>query len=226
LLFKSTGNQIVLAISQLFYPNLREQHSYCYQHFKMPSFFTTVLITIAMLLMSAARVESTQKTLPSSSCQLQLQLDQHPADTAWEIRGPFPAVDLVASRDYDYYQTPDALAQESVELVDGGTYHLILTDYANDGIVGGHFLLTRQETNTVATQQVLTNTVATQQVLVQGDGRFGAGKVYTFEVPKRTSSSSSLLWSLGRTLSLLTITSLNMRMNQSNKSTLCRSCPI
>jgi hypothetical protein len=158
----------------------------------MPTFLTTVLITIAMLLMSAARVESNQKTLPLSFCQLQLQLDQHPADTAWEIRGPFPAVDLVASRDYDYYQTPDVLAQESVELVEGGTYHLILTDYANDGIDGGHFLLTQQETNTAAKQQVL----------AQGDGRFGAGQVYTFEVPRKA-SSPSLMWSLGRTLSLL-----------------------
>jgi hypothetical protein len=158
----------------------------------MPSFLTTVLATIAMLLMSAARVESTQKTLPLSSCQLQLQLDQHPADTAWEIRGPFPAVDLVASRDYDYYQTPDALAQESVELAEGGTYHLILTDYANDGIDGGHFLLTQQESKTAATQHIL----------AQGDGRFGAGQVYTFQVPRKT-SSPSLLGSLGRTLSLL-----------------------
>jgi hypothetical protein len=165
--------------------------------------FTTVVTTIAMLLLSAAQVESTQMTLPhlSSSCQLQLQLDQHPSDTAWEIRGPFPSVDLVASRDYDYYQTPNALAQESVELVEGGTYHLILTDYGNDGIVGGHFLLTQpQETSTAAT--------ASQHILVQGDGRFGAGQVYTFDVPRKTASSpTSLLWSLGRTL--LSLSSLS-----------------
>jgi hypothetical protein len=152
--------------------------------------------------MSAARIDSTQKTLPLSSCQLQLQLDQHPTDTAWEVRGPFPAVDLVASRDYDYYQTPDALEHESIELVEGGTYHLILTDYANDGIDDGHFLLTQSIVANDDNSNVDTNTAAAQQILAQGDGRFGAGQIYTFEVPIRT-SASSLLWSLGRTLSVL-----------------------
>jgi hypothetical protein len=171
-------------------------------HSKMPSFLATILTTSAMLLMSAARVESTQKTMPLSSCQLQIQLDQHPADTSWEIRGPFPAVDLVASRDYDYYQTPDALELESVELVEGGTYHLIFTDYANGGIDDGHFILTQQVVKEDSSN-VDTNTVARQNILVQDDGRFGAGQVYTFEVPIRPSSSSSVLRSLGRTLSLL-----------------------
>jgi hypothetical protein len=155
-----------------------------------------------MLLMSAARVESTEKTLPVSSCQLQLQLDQRPAHTAWEIRGPFPSVDLVASRDYDYYQIPDALEQEYVDLVEGGTYHLILTDYANDGIDDGHFLLTHQQVANNDYSNVDTSTAATQHILAQGDGQFGAGQVYTFEVPIRT-SSSSLLRSLRRTLSLI-----------------------
>jgi hypothetical protein len=167
----------------------------------MPSILATILTT-AMLLMSAARVESTQKTMPLTSCQLQVQLDQHPADTAWEIRGPFPAADLVASRDYDYYQTPNALETESVELVEGGIYHLIFTDYASDGIDDGHFILTQQVVKDDSSN-VDTNTAATQNVLAEDDGRFGAGQIYTFEVPIRPSSSSSLLWSLGRTLSLL-----------------------
>jgi hypothetical protein len=172
----------------------------------MPSFLTTLLTTIAMLLMFAGRVESTQKAMPVlSSCQLQLQLDQRPADTAWEIRGPFPAVDLVASRDYDYYQILGALEQEIVKLVEGGTYHVILTDYKSDGIDNGGFLLTQQiDNDDYSNINVDTNTVATQQILAQGDGHFGAGQIYTFEVPRKASSSSSLLWCFGRTsLSLL-----------------------
>lgn len=177
----------------------------------MPSFLTTLLTTSAMLILSAARVESTQtKTLPlTSQCQLQLQLDHHATDTAWEIRGPFPAVDLVASRDYDYYQTPDILATELVELQQGGTYHLILTDYANDGIDGGHFLLTQQADQDTTNTAAATAATQSQQVLVQGDGRFGAGQVYTFEVPRKTRPSYSLLWSLGQVLSLFDIKSLN-----------------
>lgn len=149
----------------------------------MPSCPAAGVATIAILLMSSTLVQSSQKTLPAtSSCRLQLQLDQRPADTAWEIRGPFPAVDLVASRDFDYYQTPNALEQESVELIEGGTYYFLLTDYANDGIDDGFFFLTQQ----VANEDSAATTIA------HGDGSFGAGQIYSFEVPRRTSSFSPL----------------------------------
>jgi hypothetical protein len=153
----------------------------------------SLFTTCAILFLSTAQA---QQMSSMSSCQLQLQLDQYPADTAWEIRGPFPSVDLVASRDYDYYQTPHALDQESVQLQQGGTYHLIFTDYANDGIHDGHFSLIQNGDTTPVVQQQQQK----QHILTQGDGNFGAGQVYTFEVPTAASYSSSLLSALTRTL--------------------------
>jgi hypothetical protein len=144
---------------------------------------TTFLAMVALLMATA--------TAESSQVQFELQLDDYPADTAWELRGPFPSIDVIAQRDYDYYETLQELVKESFQLERGGTYHLILTDYANNGIEKGRFQLS-----------LSASAAADQIVLLQGDGNFGSGQVFTFDVPATSSitTTSSLFTSIARRL--------------------------
>lgn len=131
----------------------------------------SLLQIITALTVLATATASGHPIAPTVACSLQIQLDDQPSDTAWEIRGPFPSVDLVSHRDYDHYESKKALAKEALQLQAGGTYHLVLTDYANNGIQDGHFAVTTS------------NNEHTDTTLVEGDGDFGAGQVYTFTVP-------------------------------------------
>jgi hypothetical protein len=70
------------------------------------------------------------------SCRLALELDDWADDTAWEIRGPFPYIDVVMERDYDHYRKSDLVAFENFTLRVNETYSFILLDRAGNGIQG------------------------------------------------------------------------------------------
>lgn len=104
-------------------------------------------------------------------CQLKLQLDEKPEDTAFEVRGPLPSVNLISKVDYGTYEKQYSVkVLKEFDLEEGKSYYFLLTDYGKDGIEGGGFQL-RAEFPTGPI------------ILEEGDGEIGAGKAFTFVVP-------------------------------------------
>jgi hypothetical protein len=125
---------------------------------------TLFLILAALLLQSSTQAERV-------ACRLELQLDQNPRDTAWEIRGPVPTTDILYERSFDSYQEAGKLQEELIPLEVGQTYYFILSDYSDDGIKDGHF-------------KIYAAHVQGDVLLAEGDGKFGSGMVARFEVTK------------------------------------------
>jgi hypothetical protein len=101
--------------------------------------------------------------------KLEMQLDDYPEHTSWEIRGPFPKPTLVDGVTYNYYQEPNSDIEEFLEL-DEGVYWLMLNDFTDDGIQDGHFRL-------------IAGLASGPVILVEGTGDFGSGKIIEFEIP-------------------------------------------
>ena len=149
------------------------------------------------------------------SCRLELELDGHPEDTAWELRGPLPSMEVLASRGYDEYDQANHAHQTVVETLDGilkagEKYYFIVKDYNFDGIENGR-LSVFSEQQRPEQQQSHNNDMLDgrrrqqqqqqQQLLLRANGNFRDAKLHKFKVPPledkehkigRSSSSKSI----------------------------------
>ena len=109
--------------------------------------------------------------VPTSAVDVkfELKLDSKPQESAFELRGPLPSVDIVDEAAYF------SLSGESIErrynLTEGKFYYLMLLDSGKDGIKDGSFKLSANYE-----QQ-------SEVTLKEGDCKFGHGKVWNFLVP-------------------------------------------
>ena len=109
--------------------------------------------------------------VPTSAVDVkfELKLDSKPQESAFELRGPLPSVDIVDEAAYF------SLSGESIErrynLKEGKFYYLMLLDSGKDGIKDGSFKLSANYE-----QQ-------SEVTLKEGDCKFGHGKVWNFLVP-------------------------------------------
>eukprot|EP00542_Grammatophora_oceanica_P016192 CAMPEP_0194046600 /NCGR_PEP_ID=MMETSP0009_2-20130614/21842_1 /TAXON_ID=210454 /ORGANISM="Grammatophora oceanica, Strain CCMP 410" /LENGTH=150 /DNA_ID=CAMNT_0038691965 /DNA_START=86 /DNA_END=538 /DNA_ORIENTATION=+ len=85
-------------------------------------YYATILI--------AALASSTYGTL----CRLELQLDDKPDDTTWEVRGPIPAMDIVDGVAFGGYDIPHQHVIERFDLEEGQSYYFMISDYEGNGI--------------------------------------------------------------------------------------------
>lgn len=103
-------------------------------------------------------------------CRVELNFDDKPEDTSWELRGP--GIKLVAKVDYDDY-LPEKYAfksaTESFELQEGQSYYFLLTDYEQNG--GTSFKLFAE----LPSGDVLLESAMAEEV--------AAGKAVNFVVP-------------------------------------------
>ncbi len=90
------------------------------------------------------------------------------------MRGPLPSVKLIAQAGYDTYDFETfsgKTATEALDLQEGNSYYLLITDYSQDGTTGGSFKLTAS----LPTGDI---------TLEQGTGEtIGAGRAFNFVVP-------------------------------------------
>lgn len=136
-----------------------------------------LLVILPLLLSFASSAEGTDSRV-MVPIRLQLQLDHKPHETAWEIRGPLPRINLVASAPYaDYVGYADELIEEEVVLEQGETYYFLLTDFSEDGIHNGSF-------------RILAGDDGDDTVVMEGRGdMIGSGKAYTIDIPKDCNST-------------------------------------
>jgi hypothetical protein len=103
--------------------------------------------------------------------RLELQLDDAPQETSWEIRGPLPRPTLLDGVTYDYYaQRPNSLVEEVIDLEEGD-YYFLLNDLHDDGIEHGSF-------------QIIAELTTGPTVLATGSGDFSSGQIQEFTIPK------------------------------------------
>ena len=100
----------------------------------------------------------------TKTVKFELNLDDRPSETGFELRGPMPSTALVDHAQYN--DLTGGTVERSYELTEGKYYYLMLLDSAKNGIDGGNF-------------QISTD----GKVLKEGDGNFHHGKVWNFLVP-------------------------------------------
>ena len=102
---------------------------------------------------------------------VEIELDDKPQETSWEVRGPLPGVGLIGNVEYNYYTDMQGrIAEETLYLQVGHTYYFLINDSAQDGIQDG-FL------------KIFVDYGRGSITLVEDSTDFGSAKVYMFTVP-------------------------------------------
>lgn len=102
---------------------------------------------------------------------VEIQLDDKPQETSWEVRGPLPGVGLIGNVEYNYYADMKGhTAEETLYLQVGHTYYFLINDSSQDGIQDG-FL------------KIFVDYGRGSITLVEDSTDFGSAKVYMFTVP-------------------------------------------
>jgi len=99
--------------------------------------------------------------------RLEIQLDERPSDTAWQLIDARTAT-VLTERSYDYYQEPEAKVTEVFELDEKHEYYLILLDYERNGLDGYFAVFAEEQLG--------------DSLLLSGNGRFWESVLHTFRV--------------------------------------------
>lgn len=112
------------------------------------------------------------------NCQLEIQLDSKPEDTAWELRGPLPGFHIIDGVTYNYYKNNITIVTEAFDLAEG-RYYFLISDFEGNGIQGGFF-------------RIIANLRSGPLTLKDGNGNFANGLIHEVVVPPSSQQLSEL----------------------------------
>lgn len=138
------------------------------QQVRKACLFLVLVFAIISLTHSQSPTAVTQARI-----RINLKLDSHPWDTNFEIRGPAPSNNLIASREFGWYKKPSVQVTEILSLKHNESYFFVLEDRTGDGIQDGFYaIFANDETN--------------DNLLVAGRTNFLRDMTVEFKVPLQT----------------------------------------